>query len=165
MSWSQKITNKNIEFGLQREAENQPTIEQVFSLNLQHSKYKYENFDFFDELRGAVVEHKSFHILYHLENHTLLKTNKICCSNSLFIFEFLNNELFYLQYNSKIFKTLKIEWIRYGHKIFKEEFFVIPNELLIPFNSSSKINLKFKEKHRAYIKQLIFDDALKSNIN
>ena len=164
MSWSQKITNKNIEFGLEREQHNKPIIEQVFNLNLTHSKYQYQNFDFFDEIRGAVVEHKSFHILHHIENHTLLKTNKICCSNSIFIFEFLNGQLFYLQYSSKIFKTLKTGWIKYQHKIFKEEFFIIPNELLTPFNSTSKIDLKFKEKHRGYIQQLILDDAIKSNI-
>jgi predicted nucleic-acid-binding Zn-ribbon protein len=102
---------------------------------------------------------------YHIDNWTLLKTNKIMNSNSLFIFEFKckneNYELFYIQFTSKIFKTFKKEYIKYANKIHYEEFFIIPNDTLTRLRPDDKIQLKVKPKNNEYIKGLIDDDNKK----
>jgi hypothetical protein len=185
-----KNTRDNIIFGLQREEANKSIIENVFSLCLTHSKYRFQHFDFYDDVKYVVMEHKSFNMRYHIDNWSLLKTNKICNSNSLFILEFKNlltskaiplavgckraepprlnqnqqnesYELFYIQFTSKIFKTFKKEYIKYANKIHYEEFFIIPNHALTRFNHDDKIILKFKPKNNEYIKGLIDDDNKK----
>lgn len=172
-----KNTRDNIIFGLQREDANKSIIENVFNLSLTHSKYKFQHFDFYDNLKYVVIEHKSFNMRYHIDNWTLLKTNKICNSNSLFIFEFKNlltikslnqnqcetenYELFYIQFTSKIFKTFEKEYIKYGNKIHYEEFFIIPNNTLTRFNPDDRIILKFKQTNNEYINELINEDNKK----
>jgi len=163
-----KNTRDNILFGLQREDANKSIIENVFSLCLTHSKYRFQHFDFYDEVKYVVIEHKSFNMCYHIDNCTLLKTNKILNSNSLFIFEFKKQkqqnesyELFYIQFTSKIFKTFKKEYIKYANKIHYEEFFIIPNNELLRFSPDDKIQLKFKPKNNEYINELINEDNKK----
>jgi len=159
-------TQENIAYGLSREEHNKPIIEHVFSLKLIHSKYKFSNFDWFDDIKNCVVEHKSFHLKYHTENITLLKTNKVLNGNSLFIFEFNYNntfELFYLKYNSKLFLTFEQQYYKYANKLHYEQFFVIENKHLIPFNNDSIIDIKFKQKNNSIIENCIKNDAQKAN--
>lgn len=157
-------TSECIDYGLSREEANVLLIEKVFNLNLKHSKYICQNFDWYDGVKKMVIEHKSFHLKYHNENVTLLKTNKICNRNSLFIFEFNYQntfELFYLQYSSKVFSTFQVQYYKYANKIYTEQFFVIPNHLLVAFDKNSKIELVLKQKNNKIIDDLIFEDNQK----
>lgn len=157
-------TSENVKYGLSREQTNKSIIEKIFGLNLIHSKYQYQIFDFYDPIKCVLVEHKSFHISFHKSNWTLLKTNKVLNSNSMFIFEFQDNKLFYLQYSSKLFKTFQQDWIKYHNKINKEHFFIIPNKHLTYFDETSEINLEFKSKNIPYISLLIEQDMEQSKL-
>ena len=161
-------TQDNIKFGLEREEANKAKIEYIFNLKLTHSYYKYQHFDFYDSSKFVVIEHKSYGFPYHIDNWTLLKSNKILNSNSLFIFEFVNKnggyELFYLQFTSKIFKTFEKQYIKYANKIADEEFIVIENKYLTPIYDSL-ITIKLKPKNNEYITQLIINDEKHKNDN
>lgn len=161
-----KNTIKNIEYGLMREAHNKSIIENVFNLKLFHSLNQYANFDWVDKNEFMVVEHKSFNLTFNIHNHTLLKTNKVLNSNSIFIFEYNTTEntkqLFYLRYSSAVFKTLRQEWVKYNLKIMRELFFIIPNELLISFKSTDFIPLQGLKKNIQFINELLEDDLNKS---
>ena len=155
----------NIKRGGEREDANKETIKIVFDLNLTHSIWRYQNFDWFDKNRLFVVEHKSYSYFFNLYKNTMLKSNKILNSNSLFIFEFLDPNsvtgfsLYYLQFSSKIFSKLEIKWVQYRLKMVKEEMFIIPNQFLIPFDVNSRVELKDKIKNHAFISSLIEEDA------
>lgn len=157
-------TKDNIAFGLEREEVNRPIIEKVFGLNLEHSKYQYQHYDWVDNVRYVVVEHKSFNFPFHKSNWTLLKTSKIKNSSSLFIFEFQGGKLFYLQYSGKVFKEFQIDYVKYHNKINREEFFIIPNHFLSLFDENSKIELEWKNKNIPYIRLLIEQDKEQSKL-
>lgn len=173
-------TQDNIKFGLEREEANKARIEYIFNLKLTHSYFKYQHFDFYDSSKFVVIEHKSYGYPYHIDNWTLLKSNKILNSNSLFIFEFKNllsskrlnqnqgktedYELFYLQYSTQIFKTFEKQYIKYANKIAAEEFIVIENKYLTPIYDSP-ITIKLKPKNNEYITQLITNDEKHKNDN
>lgn len=161
-------TQDNIKFGLEREDANKAKIEYIFNLKLTHSYYKYQHFDFYDSTKFVVIEHKSYGFPYHINNWTLLKSNKILNSNSLFIFEFKSKkgeyELYYLQYSTKIFKTFEKQYIKYANKIAQEEFIIIENKHLTRIYDLP-ITIKLKPKNNEYITQLITNDEKHKNNN
>lgn len=155
----------NIKRGADREDANKNTIELVFDLNLTHSHWRYNHFDWFDPNRLFVVEHKSYSYPFNLYKNTMLKSNKILNSNSLFIFEFLDPtsvtgfSLYYLQFSSKLFSEFELRWCQYRLKMVKEQMFIISNNLLTPFDVNTRVVLRSKRKNHAFISSLIDEDA------
>ncbi len=138
-----KTKNSNIEYGLKRENYNKETLEKVFQSILQHSMFEYSLFDFYND--KFLFELKSYNYSLFKYPTAIIGTNKGLCENSVFVFEFTEQNgfknLYFIQYNYDIFHKFNQRYIKSPNRIGQVLCFDIPIKILTYIDKTKSYTL------------------------
>ena len=155
----QKIMD--IEYGLSNEKLLYTVIERVFNLKIKHSLFNFSSFDWYDINYKYLFELKSYRYSYDTYDTTLIGVNKGLTNNSVFIFKFEPNEIYYIQFNRDLFNTFIKENIFSRGKY--NLCYRIPKHHLIKIDINNVYELKHNITDYEITKQYIYNDKLNFN--
>jgi hypothetical protein len=144
----QEHTNKDYIDRYNRGKSNEVTsksfIETKFNLSLTPSKYRYSNFDFFDLKKGILVELKTVKSKYP---SVYCGTTKSMSNDLLIVFLFEDTkQYYYIRYNKELFDTFNTTWVKPPTRMYKNEVYLIPSNLLIELSDDFVCDVKSTEE-------------------
>lgn len=134
---------KQLEYGLSNESKILLIIKNVFSKNIEKSKYKYSKYDYFDKQSKYIFELKTRRITHNQYPTALLNVCKINYKNLIIIYEYTDG-LFYIKYDEELFKSFNSNLQRIHNYNQIQDVIHIPYQFLTKFTIDDTIELTAK---------------------
>jgi len=150
---------KQLEYGLSNENKVLLFIKNVFSKNIEKSKYKYSKYDYFDKQSKYIFELKTRRITHNQYPTALLNVCKINYKNLIIIYEYTDG-LFYVVYDEELFNTFDSNLQRINGYNQSQEVINIPYQFLTKFTIEDKIKLTAKYDTTDFNNLIAEDDRL-----
>lgn len=150
---------KQLEYGLSNENKILLNIQNVFSKNIEKSKYKYSKYDYFDKQSKYIFELKTRRITHNQYPTALLNVCKINYKNLIIIYEYTDG-LFYVEYNKNLFNTFKTNLQHIHNYTQSQDVIHIPYQFLTKITIDDKIELTAKYDTTDFNNLIAEDDRL-----
>lgn len=155
---------KQLEYGLSNENKILLNIQNVFSKNIEKSKYKYSKYDYYDKQSKYIFELKTRRITHNQYPTALLNVCKINYKNLIIIYEYTDG-LFYVVYDEELFNTFGSNLQRINGYNQVQDVIHIPYQYLTKFTIDDKIELRAKYATTDFNDLIAEDDRLQQEYN
>ena len=121
--------NANVLQGKDGEEKIKHVLEKCFNDVLEATKYRYNKVDFIGN--NFLYEVKTFKGNFNDKYPTvIIGTNKAICENLIFIFQFGNEDIYFIRVNFELFKTFNTTHLKNHNRLYYNEVYLIPNNKL-----------------------------------
>jgi len=155
---------KQLEYGLSNENKILLIIKNVFSKNIEKSKYKYSKYDYFDKQSKYIFELKTRRITHNQYPTALLNLCKINYKNLIIIYEYTDG-LFYIKYDEELFNTFGSNLQRIHGYTQTQDVINIPYQYLTKFTIDDTIKLTAKYSATEFNNLIEEDERLQQEYN
>lgn len=150
---------RQLEYGLSNENNVLKIIQNVFSKNIEKSKYKYSKYDYYDVKSKYIFELKTRRITHNQYPTALLNVCKINYKNLIVIYEYTDG-LFYIKYDEELFNTFSSNLQRIHGYSQSQDVINIPYHFLTKFTIKDQIELTAKYDTTDFNNLIAEDDRL-----
>ena len=121
--------NANVLQGKDGEDKIKHILEKCFNDTLEATTYRYNKVDFIGN--NLLYEVKTFKGNFDDKYPTvIIGTNKAICENLIFIFQFGNEDIYFIRVNFELFKTFNTTHLKNHNRLYYNEVYLIPNNKL-----------------------------------